>query len=360
MTGTAAPGLRVEGTSGAGAYAVRMADVQTDREAVMALWQTHMRAPPQGKFEWFYLGHPIAPPHLLLLIHGPCADAVGIAGLGARGICVKGEYKTAGVLADLVVLPEHRTLYPALLLQKQMRQTALSMHSIVYGFPNKNSTPIVRRLGYAQVGELVRYSRVLRHAGYLERRLPGWLSTLLGGVADRVMPFFQKPDRWRRNTWECAWLDAFDARFDVLWARASAFDGVIGVRDAKFLAWRYSAQPGHQYRIFVATAPGETGVTAYAVCEAIGTTLHVRDFLVDPVCEGAVHRLVHLLAREAFRQACFNLSLEFLGPGAWRDSLLRAGLRERGKRMLYASFAPQDQERLRTLDWYVTGADEDQ
>lgn len=360
MTNAALPGQRAEGTSGASAYAVRSADAQADRAVVMALWQTHMRSSPQGKFDWFYLGHPIAPPHLLLLTHGPGAEPVGIAGLGTRGIFVNGEYRTAGVLADLVVLPEHRTLYPALLLQKQMRLTALNSHSVVYGLPNKNSTPIVRRLGYAQIGELVRYSRVLRHGSYLKRRLPGWLSMLLGGVADRVVPFFLKPERWRRNAWQCAWVDAFDARFDALWARASAFNGVIGVRDAQFLAWRFSAQPEHQYRTFAVTAPGETGITAYAVCETIGTTLHLRDLLVDPTRKGSEHRLIHLLAKEAFQQGFSSLSLEFLGPVAGRDSLLEAGLRERGKRVLYASFAPQDEGQLRTLDWYVTGADEDQ
>ena len=360
MTGTAMPGQRAEGTGGASAYAVRSADAHADRGAIMALWQTHMSSSPQGKFDWFYLGHPIAPPHLLLLTHGPSADPVGVAGLGTRAIVVKGEYRTAGVLADLMVLPEHRTLYPALLLQKQMRQTALSLHSVVYGLPNKNSTPIVRRLGYAQVGELVRYSRVLRHGSYLKHRLPGWLSMLLGSVADRVVPFFLNAERWRRTAWRGAWVDAFDARFDALWSRASAFNGLIGVRDARFLTWRFSAQPEHRYRTFVVCAPGETGITAYAVCETIGATLHLRDYLVDPACAGAVHRLIHLLAQEAFQQGFSSLSLEFLGPVAGRDGLLAAGLRERSKRLLYASFAPQDEAQLRTLDWYLTGADEDQ
>ncbi|MEO8807376.1 MAG: GNAT family N-acetyltransferase, partial [Burkholderiaceae bacterium] len=268
--------------------------------------------------------------------------------------------RTAGVLVDLVVRPEHRTLYPALLLQKQMRQTALGAHSIVYGLPNKNSAPVVRRLGYSQVGELVRYSRVLCHGNYLERRLPRWLSRMLGAVADRAVPFYFKPDRWKRDAWKCTWVESFDARFDALWAHAKAFNGVIGVRDAEFLAWRFSAQPGHQYRTLAMMAPGETGLAGYAVCEPIGTTLHLRDFLVAPSHKSHVHRLIHLLALEAYRQGFFNLSQEFLGPSAWRDSLVAAGMRARDKRMLYASFGPQADAQLGALDWYMTSADEDQ
>lgn len=360
MTTAAEPSAPAAASAGHGAYAVRAADRQADRAAVLSLLGEHMSSPPEGKYEWFYLGHPIEPPTVLLLTHGPQADRVGMAGLGTRRICMQGVDRTAGVLVDLVVRAEHRTLYPAVLLQKQMRQTALGMHSVVYGLPNKNSTPVVRRLGYSQVGELVRYSRVLRHGNYLERRLPGWLSRLLGVAADRLVPFFFKPERWKRNTWKGSWVDSFDARFDALWARAKVFNGLIGVRDAQFLAWRFSAQPGHQYRILVMTAPGETGIAGYAVCEPIGTTLHLRDFLVAPTHEGHVHRLIHLVAREAYRQGFFNLSQEFLGPSAWRDSLVAAGMRARDKRMLYACFGPQDEALLGTLDWYMTSADEDQ
>ena len=138
---------------------------------------------------------------------------------------MQGEDTTAGILADLVVLPEHRTLYPALLLQRQMKQAAFSLHSIVYGIPNKRSTPIVRRLGYTELGELIRYSKVLRCRKYLDGYLPSWLSKMLGEVVDRVMPLYFKPYRALMHAWECAWIDRVDERFDALWQRAREFNG---------------------------------------------------------------------------------------------------------------------------------------
>ncbi len=360
MTTAAEPSAPAATVPSHSAYAVRTANLQADRVALLGLWRDHMQSPPEDKYAWFYLAHPIQPSTVLLLTHGPHADPVGIAGLGTRSVCVQGVRRTAGMLGDLVVRREHRTLFPALLLQKQMRKTALALHSVVYGLPNKNSLPVVRRLGYAPVGELVRYSRVLRHHIYLERRLPRWLSGFLGVVADRVLPFFFTPDRWPLKQWKGSWVDTFDARFDALWARASAWGGVIGVRDARFLAWRFSAQPGHQYRIFAVLAPGGTALTGYAVCEAAGSTLHLRDLLVDPAHEHHAQRLIHLLARAAYQQGFFNLSLEFLGPPAWRDKLIAAGMRARSTRTLYASFGPQDEAQMRTLDWYLTSADEDQ
>lgn len=354
------PGGLAPATPVSKAYAVRAADLPSDRSDVLQLWRVLMSTPPEGKYDWLYLGHPIEPPTLLLLTCGPLRRPVGTAGMGARRFCFRGESHTAGVLGDLTVLPDHRTLYPALLLQKQMRKTALALHSVVYGLPNKNSLPIVRRLGYTNIGEVTRYSAVLRHSSYLERHLPGWLSRLLGIPVDRSMRLLRKPGRWRSETWQASWVDGFDARFDSLWDRAKGFDGLIGVRDAQFLAWRFLAQPGHVYRIFVVTESGESGISGYAVCEAVGTTLHVRDFLTDLSSPGHLHRLVHLLAREASKQGFFSLSTEFLGPQQWRDSLEAAGMRERGKRTLYASFGSHAEARIHAADWYVTSGDEDQ
>lgn len=341
-------------------YAVRTAHLHADRAVVLELWRGQVASVPEQKYEWFYLGHPIEAPTLLLLTHGPQAERVGVAGLGTRRICVQGEVRSAGILVDLVVRPEHRTLYPALLLQRHMLRTALSLHRLVYGIPNKLSTPIVRRLGYTEVGDLVRYSKVLHHGTYLKRRLPPVVSAVLGAAADRLLPWYFRPHRALLNARESRWVLATDARFDALWQRVRGFDGLMGVRDAQFLSWRFLSQPGHHYRIFVLTPKGEAGISAYAVCEADGRALRIRDFLVDPSRDDDLRVLMHHLSRQAWREGFASLSLEFLGPRRPRALLAAAGMVERGKRVLYASFAPQDEARVRTLDWYVTSADEDQ
>jgi hypothetical protein len=341
-------------------YAVVGADLHADREAVLELWRGHGNASPEAKYQWFYLDHPEGPPTLLKLTHGPEPALVGVAALGTRRVQVRGEAGSAGILADLLVLPGHRTLYPALLLQKRMQGLARERHRIVYGIPNKNSTPIVRRLGYAKVGELVRYSNVLRFGGYLERLLPPWLGRAAGALADRVIPLYFRPHRLLLKAWDAGWSDGVDARFDDLWERGARFDGIIGARDARFLGWRFLQRPGHVHRIFTLARRGDTRLTAYAVCEADGATLHVRDFLADPACHDHVRLALHLLSRQAYREGFSNLSMEFLGPPRLQRLLVGAGMVERGQRALYASFAPGDEDRLRSLDWYMTSADEDQ
>jgi hypothetical protein len=345
----------------ASSYSVRAVDLQADRAAILELWSGHAKLPPEWKYDWFYLGSPFQTPTLLLLTHGPQVSHVGVAGLGTRRICVQGQDRTAGILADLIVEARHRTLYPAVLLQKQMQRTALLLHGIVYGFPNKNSKPIVRRLGYTKVGELIRYSRVLRHGAYLERYLPRALSALLGAVADRLIPLYFVPRSVLFGAWQVAWVESFDERFDALWQRARDFNGLIGVRDSQFLSWRFLSQPGHRYRIFTVTRRGKADIAAYAVCEADGAALHIRDFLTDPSRGDHGQLLIHLLSRAAYREGFAALSLPFLGSRAQRGMLAGAGMMERADRAeMYVHFCPENQAELHTLDWYVTCADEDE
>lgn len=360
MTLSATPGPEVEPSQHAAAYSVRVADLHADQAEVLDLWRAHLQLPPEARYEWFYLRHPCDAPTLMMLTHGQPARLVGLAALGTRRVCVQGKDTTAGILADLVVLPEHRTLYPALLLQRQMKQTAFGLHGIVYGIPNKRSTPIVRRLGYTKLGELIRYSKVLRCGKYLEGYLPSWLSKMLGLVVDRMMPLYFKPYRALMHGWECKWIDAVDERFDALWQRAREFNGLIGSRDAQFLQWRFLSQPDHHYRLFVVMSRGSADISAYAVCEAEGDALHVRDFLAQPSRQDHLRVLIHLLGHAAYNQGFSSLSLEFQGSQQLHRVLVNAGLMERSKRSLYAAFGPQEEARLSKLDWYVTGADEDQ
>lgn len=342
-------------------YAVRAADLHDDRDRVLDVWRGIVASQPEAKYEWFYQRHPYPSPTLLILTNGRDNICVGVAGLGTRKVCVQGFDSTAGVLVDLMVLREHRTLYPALLLQKKIRAAALGLHRIVYGFPNKNAAPIVRRLGYIKVGDLVRYSKVLRHARFLEQRgIGGWLSKALGTVADLVTPLYFRPYKALRTSRRVSWESTVDARFDVLWQRARGFDGLIGTRDAQFLLWRFFSQPSHRYRVFVVSAQGSAEIIAYAICEAKGNSLHVRDFLVDPACTGGVRLLFHLVSNEARAKGYESLSLAFMGPARVREELIAAGLMPRETQPLYATFNTQDEARLRKLEWYTTNADEDQ
>ncbi|HKS06214.1 MAG TPA: hypothetical protein VJR92_07885 [Gemmatimonadaceae bacterium] len=341
-------------------YTVATADVRADRATVMSLWRGNLDEgdEPEAKFQWFYCDHPNGPSTMLFLLHGAERTPVGTAGIGRRELVANGTVHRAGVLADLLVIPSHRTLFPAMELQRAATREGLAACGVVFGVPNVKAVPVFRRLGYAPIGDLVRFVVVLRYGEQLRRRMPAWLASIGGAVLDTVMPVLRRLSG--ANTPAIGeWRNTVDASFDDLWSRARSFTGVIGVRDAGYLKWRFLARSSHPHRVFALRAADGARLIGYAICEDARPTLHVRDFLVDRAVPGGVATLVDTLARHAYREGFSTLSLDFMGGDEDCESLRRAGMRERDRRPLFASFAVGQDVTLRKLPWYVTRADID-
>jgi hypothetical protein len=343
----------------AAAYSVIVADLVADRAALMSLWRGNALQPKavDAKFDWFYIANPNGPTRQLLLCAGPQAERVGAAGLVTRPLWARGEALSGGLLTDFYVLPEHRTLAPAMYLQRQMRSVGLELHDLLYGYPNDKSLPIVKRLGYVNFGDLVKCVRLLRYGEYLQRWLPRWASRAAGAVVDRVLPLAFRPHRLLLQGWHGEWVGAADDRFDALWERVKRSNAIIGVRDRRFLAWRFFARPSHEYRVYVLSRRRGGEIAAYAVCEAIGDTFHIRDMLADPQSTESIRVLIHHLSRHAFAQGFVRLSFECMVSEAMQRTLRAAGLFQRDKMPLVATFGAKAEAALAGLDWYLTAAD---
>jgi hypothetical protein len=260
------------------------------------------------------------------------------------------ETFVAGVIVDFVVEPQHRSFFPALMLQRKLLRLSMQTHGAVYGTPNSKSEVVVRRAGYRCVGQLVRRVRVLRSRPYLARFLPGWLSGILGAAIDHTR---LATASWRvpeNQDYLSEWRDRPDADFDALWERAAPSETLI--------TWRFVNNPLKAYRFFAVLSKADGKLVAYAVCHVRADALHVADFLVDPRAPGAGHRLWLGLSRDAYHRGHRCLSVEFLGNEAVRRELDALGVIHRGQRPLYAAFEKRH-DLSSPSNWYVTNADED-
>jgi hypothetical protein len=357
---SALPHSAVTGEDRGSAYSVSPADVRADRATVLSLWRGNLDEgdEPEAKFQWFYHDHPNGPSLMLFLRHGAEHTPVGTAGVGGRELLANGAAYRGGVLADLLVVPSHRTLFPAMELQRAATRAGLAVCSVVFGVPNEKAVPVFRRLGYAPIGDLLRFVVVLRYGEVLRRRMPSWLARVGGAALDRVMPILRRAGSVKTPV-RGEWREPSDVTLDDLWSRARSFAGVIGVRDARYLTWRFFARAKHPHRLFALHSGQDRRLIGYAVCESARPTLHVRDFLVDRAVPGGVGLLVDTLARQAYREGFSTLSLDFMGGADDCEALRRAGMRERDRRPVFASFAVGQDVTLRGLPWYVTRADID-
>jgi hypothetical protein len=325
---------------------------------VLDLWRGNLGAPAsmEDKRTWFYERAPTGPPLTMLLQYSDSTGerAVGVATAGRRPLCCGGAQMTAGLLVDMTVSPEHRTLFPALLLQKSLHETGLADHDCLYGFPNAKAAPVFQRVGYRKLGAMTRYVRVIRTAPYLRERMPAWAAAPLGALWDLVA-------RLRfgagGSTSRLAWCGASEAKSAADLDSVGGRPLVRGVRSSEMLRWRFAPRGGHEFD-YVTAYEGDQ-LLGYWIVEADEHgALQVLDCSPGLLDGPRATRAWSFLFAEARRRGLRSVSFSCLAPRELTRSLERAGMAVRGERPVFAALRPEHP--ASAAAWYLTAADEDE
>lgn len=336
-----------------------------DRDTVLSVWQGalgHTARPHAAKFDWFYLGCPWGAPLLELLRHTPTSTWVGTAAAGPRRMLWQGREIRAGVLVDMAVSAQHRTLGPALTLQEGLRTAAAERFDLLYGFPNPKAVPVARRAGYPVIGELRRYSCVLRHGSYFTRLMPKLLAQPLGWLfdtwRDARLAMRARFDASLTSTW----CDRADPRMDELWRNSEHGSGLIAVRDTALLRWRFDESPGIEIRYLCLSERSDGRLQAWFACQVDGTSLCVRDFWSrDAACgigRAQIDALIRAARRSQDRHAA--ISVEYAAPASRFSGWLAAGFVERDHQPIIGCWLDTSDGRQAPTDFHLTAADEDE
>lgn len=320
-------------------YAVARADVVRDRDAVVDIWRSslHDDQARSLKLDWFYR-HAPHDALLQVLLHQPSHTIVGTAGVGWRRMRLDGRDLRSGLLADMAVMPGHRMLGPALLLQRTASDTALQDGDLVYGFPNPHAVPVVKRLGYVHVGDMTTYVRIVRHGPYLARRVPAALAAPLGACIDRLVWLRDRLHRMAGRPLHAAWRTT---PHETVHAQAWSGPGTLeGVHDRDALEWRFARCPLESFRFLYVQRDREPQPCAWFVCRQQGDTLHVVDFKTDPA--GSASRSLTVLADAAHALGCRSISLEGCLADSEKALLRRHGFFVRQGRPVYARWKQDD------------------
>ncbi len=346
-------------------YRVEIARLPEQAGSIVELWSQALGYAERRplKLDWFYLRHPEGQSCLLLLHHG--GQVVGVTGLGSRPLSWHGRELDGALMGDFAVDSHHRTLFPALMLQRAALEQGLGRHGLLYGFPNAKSLPVVRRAGYQVLPGMGRYARALRSEAYLPPAWPQGMRRAVGAMADTALSLRHAAGlRRHARALQVSWLDGPDERFDALWERSrkALGDCVLGRRDLAFLRWRFEPRAWHRTRLLALADAGTQSLAGYAACEIEGTAMHVRDLLVERPSAELAALLLRLAARQAQAQGLRSLSMQCAGP-PWLLAGLRAAglrLREAGAQPMILALAAGTPAPLAQACWYLTGADSDE
>ena len=344
------------------AYVTRRGDAAVVGPTLLEVWQASGLGDPdrmRAKLAWFYAGCPFGRPVVQMLLHRPSADWVGACAVGRRRMLRDGQPVSSGVIVDLAVVPGHRSMGPALIMQQALLESALDELDMVLGFPNKKAAPLFKRLGCQPIAELVRHACPLRRARYLQRRMPAGLARLAGPLVD-LPPRLR---RWyRRRTAprvHARWADSADPRMDALWAESAPGAGLCMVRDLAHARWRLDDALDRVRYLLLEDRPGGTLECWFAVREADGV-LHVLDFWSREAAQGIEARHVGALLHAADTAGHESVSVWMAGSEAQLAGWIRNGFAARDRRPVFARFRPGQEPPASMLPVFLTAADEDE
>lgn len=258
-------------------------DSDTVASVYRSAWAGDIAAPSlnQSRLEWLFCANPAGSAEVLVL-RASDESPVGMLALVPRRFWVSGSPKMLGMLCNFVVHRDHRTLLPALTLQRAAREVAGARGWGTYAIPNEKSLPLIRRLGEQTAVLRPRLARVIRHQEYLRRR-SAILANLASGPLDTAVWARDYAIAMFAEGQRAEWGADFGEDFDKLWARVRP-SACMGERTAQFLNWRFRDEPGRTNQVLSIFKRRTGDIVSYAVGTIANDAFEIRDFLhaADP------------------------------------------------------------------------------
>jgi hypothetical protein len=343
-------------------YSTVRADLVRDRGLVLDVWMRNRPHFSERRYDWIY--GDAARGGAMWLLRSADGATVGTSALMQRQMREGGSSRPFGQAVDLVVDAAHRSVGPALALQRAVTGSCAELGlDGIYAFPNTHSEALMLRSGYTSLGAIDRFTKPLRSAYKIEEvvRVPV-LARAASVVVDTALRL--APTNWthRRRVGSVGLtVNAFDDTFDTLWSASRIPDGLrLGQRDARYLTWRFGGDVHREYRVFVVHAK-DRSLLGYAVWYVSKGIANISDlFALDP---RAMADVLTLFVPHVRRERVNALSIAYLGP-AWLGRLLASfGFFHREEDAKIIVFAPPGStgaDRFTLRDgWYLTEADRD-
>lgn len=141
----------------------------------------------------------------------------------------------------------------------------------------------LKKLGWADVGPLPCYVKILSGRGLVVGRVPGWAEAVAAAIAQPLMQAFSGSHGTARGV-ELGAADRFDSSVDQLSEAVVGKFHLTVDRSASYLNWRFIEPPHVRYQILVATRGAAlAGYLAYRVAQRNGLAIGLLvDWLTDP------------------------------------------------------------------------------
>jgi len=278
-------------------YIVYEEDLDDARdEAIAALRATRSRPIDERRYDWLYRGNPDGQAVLWSIRKEATGEMAGFTVVLPRRVLVDGQEHMCWNGADFSIHRKYRALGVAVKLRRAAKEAIdQGRADFLYAHPNAKMQLIHERAGHWAVGAMVRYAKPLKAEAHLRHRIRSQTLAAVAGKLVEASWGLARLGRRYRYTCDAHVVESpeFDDRFDRLFAEAAAVRRVVGVRDARYLRWRYGENPLCPTQAVLAEEGGR--LLGYALFTIEGDVAHLKDVLVadnGPAERDLVARLI--------------------------------------------------------------------
>ena len=338
--------------------------LESARTEVCATLSATRRGPAvETRHDWLYRDNPDGNAILWTLRKLDSGEMAGFTVALPRRMMVDGEVRTCWNGADFSILPKYRTLGLAMKLRRAAKEGVdAGRVDFLYAHPNERMAVIHAKVGHQPVGRMFRYAKPLRAAPYLREKLKR--EALAATAARLIDPLMQFGSReWRhRMSLDVDLVESprFDDRYDRLFDESTRCARVVGVRDGRYLNWRYAENPLYKTHALEAREGNRLG--GYLLFRVEGESASIKD-VFPPHDETVARDLIAAMIREGRKRGLKSASVTTLEGNPWDARFAEFGFRRRpDSSQMFAYASPGCPWRDVVLDkqsWFLTVGDRD-
>lgn len=345
---------------------VSQADLPREGHEIVSFWKRNFPQWPQSKFTWLYQDNVGGAASCWVVRDTTDGSIAGSTAVFPRTFSIAGRLCRGGITGGFLVDPRHRTVGPAIMLQKATVSACDGgQFDFLYGTPNKSSEPVQRRVGYKVLGSELRLVRVLRSRNYVRRYVKSApVTNLLSDAGDLVLRAIARERHLKppEGLYRLETVSIFDERFDRLWQRSAGQHAIAGERTSVFLNWRFAECPYAHYETAALVCANSGEVDGYITYEVEGDVVHVADLFARDTAE-VLDRLLAAFLLEQRQNGREAVNVLYFGNEAVLRSLAQFGfkIRETVRSMVIYGRPTGDLAAplMNQAAWHFTAADND-
>lgn len=344
------------------AYIIEKALLNTSEEQIKGFWKKNFPNWPESKFDWFYKSNPYGEAQCWLVKEEKNDKIVGMTASFPRNISMNGQIIKAYITGDYGVDKEHRILGPALKLQREVVKFCDDGDAdLKYGYPNSNSEPVQKRVGFEVVGNVIRIVKVLKSVSYIKRFIKlAPLAAFISIPVDFCIKVFSgEVKTGGAKKYYSVITEKFEKHYDDLWQENKSETRLIGEKSRAFLNWRYSDCPYYDYRVFELFLTADKRFLGFIVFRLEDDQVVISDLFYQ---SGTLAVLLNKFIRYTRENKYHTISIIYFGDEKIVDQFKKYGfsIREENRKIvMYSTLKDKKSYLLDKNNWCLFEGDND-